>query len=93
MVELAPATPNAFPSLMPGPGRSAVRADVALGPGAVSLARQSDGTYRHTAPAPTWEGRPVQVWVAHPMFVSQDTSFEAEASTVVVDMSSGGGSP
>jgi len=27
------------------------------------------------------------------MFVSQDTSFEAEASTVVVDMTSGGGSP
>ena len=93
VVELAPAAPNAFPTLMPGPGRSAVRADVVVSSEVLSLARQGDGTYRHSAPAPTWEGHPVQVWVAHPMSVPQDSSFEAEASTVVVDMPTKSGAP
>jgi hypothetical protein len=92
-VELAPATPNTFPTLTPGPGRPAVRAEVTLTRGAVSLARESDGTYRQVAVAPTWEGHPVQVWVAHAMSVPQDSSFEAEASTVVIDMPSQGRAP
>ena len=33
VIELAPATPYAFPTLMPGPGRSAVRAELTLAPG------------------------------------------------------------